>query len=582
MNGMMKAIRSSILVRQMIRRLLLAVTIAFVVTALLSYLLLWPRLLNQSIQTALDLNTEIAAQIDSNITGMTDTAKYIIHSGDVGEALDHYFTTPNEQNFHRVRLALSHAQSSISNIRGAIIESEGIRFDSIINMTEEDLQWLETDWYQHIRDTEYLKDYTPIYKTELATDQHSMAYASNYYSGTNNYTLTVFFKAYDLVQTVDTLSAGTFNSYLITDYTGSEFLSFYDTMPDGPSELFLSVSDTYFKTSDGYYFVSPVESTGWLSIGFINHSTIISTYLATFLSAIILCVLLCVLALCILIPVIYRMTYPIKSLTDSFTVAASGDLTVRSKIESDNEIGELSNMFNDMVSNLSTHIENQIVYESNQQKLQYNLLIAQIDPHFIYNTMSIINVLARQNRTDDIVMINSALIKIMQNYLRIRALDVSDSVAQEIDMVQQYWIIQNMRYDNHVNLNIDVPQELLDASIPKNLIQPLVENALFHGLIDEDTGEMNGNIWIRIRREGNNLLIQIEDDGHGIDPERLQKLKAPLQPETTEMLQPRGRHIGLSNIRRRLSYLFNNTNCVQVESTINQGTIITLFLPFTT
>lgn len=577
--NLFRSIRSSPLARQMMRRILLSIAIALVLTIVLSYLLLWPRLLSQSIHTALDLNGEIANQIDSNIVALSDTAKYITHSSGVEAALGEYFQQPSQQNFHRVKLSLNNAQSSISTIRGAVVECDGVQFNSIINITQEDLQWLDSEWYRRIVETHYLKGYTPVYTTSLATDQHSIAYATNYSSGTHDYVLTVFFNAYDLVRLVSTLSAETFNSFIITDYSGAEILLFEEEMPAVPQSAFLAVSDTWIKTSDGYYFISPVDSTGWLAIGFVNHASITATYLSTFLSALILCMLLCVFTICILLPLMYRITYPIKSLADSFSIAAKGDLSVRSNLKADNEIGMLSDIFNDMVASLSRHIENQIVYESNQQKLQYNLLIAQIDPHFIYNTMSIINALARQNRTDDIITINTALIKIMQNYLRIRSLDVSDTVAQELDMVQQYWIIQNMRYDSSVRLNVEVAPEVLEKTIPKNLIQPLVENSLFHGLIDEETGEFRGNIWLSISRKKDNLLIQVSDDGKGIDPVRLAQLQGPLHPETEEMLQPRGRHIGLSNIRRRLGYLYKGKDCVKVESVPGKGTRITLIIP---
>lgn len=143
----------------------------------------------------------------------------------------------------------------------------------------------------------------------------------------------------------------------------------------------------------------------------------------------------------------------------------------------------------------------------------YNLLIAQIDTHFIYNTMSIINSFARQGKTQEIITANSALIKIMQNCLRVKTIDVTDTVEQEMDVVKQYWIIENMRYENEVELLWDIPKTLYKENIPKNLIQPIVENCLFHGLVDEETGVMMGTITVLMRKTDNYLQLRISDNG---------------------------------------------------------------------
>ncbi len=207
--------------------------------------------------------------------------------------------------------------------------------------------------------------------------------------------------------------------------------------------------------------------------------------------------------------------------------------------------------------------------------MKYNLMIAQIDSHFIYNTMSIINALARKNKTKDIIAINSALLKILQNNLRVRSTDITDTVEQEIDLVKQYWIIENMRYDNHARLFWDVDPKLYSALIPKNLIQPIVENCLFHGLMNQDTGSIEGEIHIFMEQTPEQFMIRISDNGHGIPEEKLRFLNNP--GELTAQISQRGKHIGLSNIRQRLEYIYKGTAKMTIES--DQGTIVTITLP---
>ena len=254
---------------------------------------------------------------------------------------------------------------------------------------------------------------------------------------------------------------------------------------------------------------------------------------------------------------------------------SDGHLDVRSNVCTNDEIGELSIIYNHMLDSLNRQIQSIVEYESNEQKMKYNLLIAQIDSHFIYNTMSIINSLARRKKYEDIISINSALIKILQNCLRVKDIDVTDTVAQEMDIVNQYWIIENKRYDNHANLIWQVPDSMLNHPIPKNLIQPLVENCLFHGLIDEETGEIFGTITVSINNASNQIIIRVRDNGKGIPEEKLDLLNNP--GELTRQLNDRGRHIGLSNIRQRLSYIYNGHANMIINN--DSGTVVTLYLP---
>ena len=198
-----------------------------------------------------------------------------------------------------------------------------------------------------------------------------------------------------------------------------------------------------------------------------------------------------------------------------------GNLNCYSSIQTDDEIGDLSNVYNKMIDSLNRHIETILRYQEKEQKMIYNLLIAQIDTHFIYNTMSIINSFARQGKTQEIITANSALIKIMQNCLRVKTIDVTDTVEQEMDVVKQYWIIENMRYENEVELLWDIPKTLYKENIPKNLIQPIVENCLFHGLVDEETGVMMGTITVLMRKTDNYLQLRISDNGCGFPSELL-------------------------------------------------------------
>ena len=181
-----------------------------------------------------------------------------------------------------------------------------------------------------------------------------------------------------------------------------------------------------------------------------------------------------------------------------------------------------------------------------------------------------INYLARKKRCEDIVKVNSALIAILKDRLRVNDIQITDSVANEMKIVNQYIVIEKFMYDGNLEVEWDIAPELMEEQIPKNMIQPLVENSLFHGLIDEESGEFCGKIIITVfRNEEKNLVLSVEDNGGGMDAEKLVEINSmKFNPED------RGKKIGLSNIRGRLYYLYGNTNCMKIESEMGKGTKI--------
>ncbi|MGL5435810.1 MAG: sensor histidine kinase [Lachnospiraceae bacterium] len=576
MKGLYQKYKKSRIVQKIVHKILIIEVISLFITIILSYLILWPVLKNNAVTNALNTNNEIAALINTSITSMADSSGYIGHSKQLRDTLDQFYALPNDQNYNRVRLALHELASNMSHIHGAVLESDNQRFDSIVNLTGQDLALLSSDWYQTIKSNSYSKGYSPIYRTDPTYPTYVMAYSSNFNVGTTNYTLTIYYHVNQLINSAENLSSGLFQGFVISDYLNK---AFYESEFTGNALEILDkqtiLSPSYVTDSSGYYFCSNVSSSMWTVISYIDHQSLNATFWEHFLISLILCLLLCIITILLIIPAIYYCIKPIYELSETMKRSTENNFNVYSDIETDDEIGELGHIYNDMLHYLNCHIESLVQYESDQQRMKYNLLIAQIDSHFIYNTMSIINSLARKNKTEDIISINSALIKILQNCLRIQAIDVTDTVEQEIYIVDQYWVIQNMRYDNHAQLQWVVAESMKTKLIPKNLIQPLVENCLFHGLIDEETGEIYGQITISIIESGPSIIIQVADDGKGIREDMLYLLNNP--GDLTDEFNERGHHIGLSNIRQRLAYIYNDKASMHITN--DNGTTVTLILP---
>ena len=205
-------------------------------------------------------------------------------------------------------------------------------------------------------------------------------------------------------------------------------------------------------------------------------------------------------------------------------------------------------------------------YQQQAQRTQYDLLTSQINAHYIYNTMSAVNSLARMGRCDDVVRVNSALIRILQSNLRVQGGNLFTTVRSGMETLRSYWSIESIRPNNHSELVWNVQEDVLDLPLLKNILQPLVENSLRHGLTDEETGEITGRVSVTITRSDGFLHIRVEDDGRGVSPELLPLLNEP------GLWDGEGRHIGLSNIRKRLDFAFQGRAGMKISS--EKGTCV--------
>jgi len=234
--------------------------------------------------------------------------------------------------------------------------------------------------------------------------------------------------------------------------------------------------------------------------------------------------------------------------------------------------------------------------EKTERKMAYSLLISQIGPHFIYNTMNTINYLARRGRTEDVVTVNNALIQILQDMLKVGVTDIMDTVSKEFAIAENYMTIQRYRFGSYVDVSIKCDENAKNLLIPKNLIQPILENSIVHGILsnlDEDQSPKGGIIYVRGHKEDNCAVITITDDGAGINSKELTKLNSWI-PESRKMAAAeeeskdtapkaedphRGKHLGLKNVRERLYYLYDRVDLLDIKSEYGKGTTVTLRIP---
>ena len=575
MKRLFQSFRTSRIVRKLTIRVLAIEAISFTITIILSFFFLWPLLNRHAIKVAEDICTQMKSEIESSMTILQTSSQYIMSSRELKAELKGYYDAPSKKTFELVRLLLNKLQASHMEIRGLILEGpDHTLFDSIIGLSDLDYAVLKQDWNQLVRASNYGSGYSLLFEP-FDNAMWSFAYSKSYLIDTDKFVLTLYYVASDMLNNVDALVGNTFSAYAMVDHEGHEFYSGgTSTMREKEWRGTLAAHRGMAVSRNGGYFISTIQAGRWDLIAYADHWSLNRAFYGYFVATIVLFALLCILTFFLIIPLIHWTIQPLGKLAETMSLVKEGKLfSAVCEIKTGDEIETLSCVFNDMLRSLREHIEERVMHEKREQKMRFSLLASQIDPHFICNTMNTINFLARDNRSNDIITINTALMNLLQDRLRVDSIRVFDTVIQEVKAVKAYLIIQGYRYKNKAQITWKINDEVLPLPIPKNIIQPLVENALLHGLIDGETGEINGNIVIKIWKENDWIHMLVQDDGKGIDAERLQRLNSDeINPE-----EERGRHIGLRNIRERLNYLYPNKDCMKIKS--NGGTVISIRIP---
>ena len=237
---------------------------------------------------------------------------------------------------------------------------------------------------------------------------------------------------------------------------------------------------------------------------------------------------------------------------------------------SHDEIGDLIDTYNYMTRKMNQLMEKQAKAAEDLRIAEFNSLQAQINPHFLYNTMDMINWMALQGQTDEI---STAV----QNLSRFYKLTLSkknsiSTIAREEEHVSIYVRLQNMRYHDQISLISDIPDELMEYQIPKLTLQPAVENAILHGILEKPS--KTGTIVLTGWKEDEDIVLLISDDGVGIPADKL-----PVILSGDGSSSSGGTNIAIYNTHRRLQILYGPSYGLSYSSTPGEGTEVEIRLP---
>ena len=283
-------------------------------------------------------------------------------------------------------------------------------------------------------------------------------------------------------------------------------------------------------------------------------------------------VLIAVLLLCIIIITLTKtMTHSIKNLVGKMKKVGSGDISVRVDPEENapSEIKTIGDQFNNMLDKLQTSLQKENEATKRQKDAEISALEAQINPHFLYNTLDTINWMAIDK--DELEISNSitSLAKILRY-----GIDNSNGIVKvhdEYTWIKQYLFLQQTRLKDSFTYDVYVEPAIMDWNIHKLLIQPFIENSIIHGFQDRE-GEHQ--LEISIEAKETKLVITVKDNGKGIDPESVELINRGMFEKSTEK-----NHIGMENALTRIKMYYHEQAQFHVDSKVGEYTCVTILLP---
>ena len=277
------------------------------------------------------------------------------------------------------------------------------------------------------------------------------------------------------------------------------------------------------------------------------------------------------------ITVLRSIDRPLSDMKELSTQIAGGNLDARTKVPDLDELIPLANNMNLMAEQINVLIQKNIEEQQNIQKAEMKALQAQITPHFLYNTFDTIIWLAEEEKTDEVVKITKAF----SEFLRISLSRGHEwiTIAQELDHIKNYLTIQKIRYADILNYEIEADEEILNYKIIKLVLQPLVENAIYHGIKNK---RGRGHLKVSANftdDKKSSIMFTVTDDGAGFTQERLAQVNDELENATLDAEKLTSVY-GLYNVNKKLKlYYGKETEGLVIQSEHNKGSCISFVIP---
>ena len=340
---------------------------------------------------------------------------------------------------------------------------------------------------------------------------------------------------------------------------------------DSAVKTFAIGKDTYIGG------IQKLNQFGWTVVTYTDRSYVRKPYTQNIRVFFIIAVLITVFDLGLAYLFIRRLNFSIHGLCQAMEKSGENGIPETlflEKREFKTEIDMLIHSYNNVICRLKKSMEQSVELQMNEQRMEFRMLQAQINPHFLYNTFNLISSIAGMNGIDSICKITVSISEMFRYSIQENLIV---QLQDELREINNYVTIQTIRFKDRLYADFDVEEEVLKVPIPIFLLQPLVENAIIHGL--EPKAE-SGYINIVAYMEDDFVEILIRDNGVGIPQEKLCQIIQSLEKEQIESISMQGHSsIGIKNVNQRIKAYYGAEYGLHLESRVNVGTTISIRLP---
>lgn len=537
---------------------------------------------------------QLNQNIDSYITYMDNIASVISESGDAHDFLyreDKYPRTgsdgeekagPRERLVEQFETILK-SRSDIKNI-GILRENGAVLFNTGSKTLNPDLDLNTQQWFVKARG-----DYTQYFLTSSHV-QHAIRGERSWVitlsrgirnfsgKGENDGVVFIDLNYSAISELCDQNSMGARGYIFILDENGNivyhpQQQQLYNELQTENIDLVMNAETDTVRTGNGrdekIYTMARSDKTGWTIVGCMNTAELLKKSEKAQSIYLIMAVGLVIVALILSNIIARKITLPIQKLRDSMARVQEGDFHGADiEVISENEIGSLTKSFNVMTHRIEELMEQNVHEQELKRKSEMKALQSQINPHFLYNTLDSIIWMAEGKKNEEVVLMTASLARLLRQSISNE--DEVVSIGNEIEYVRSYLTIQKMRYKDKLEFEINVDPSIRHVKIVKLVLQPIVENAIYHGLKYK---ESKGLLTVHGYTEGENAVIQIIDNGVGMDEETLKHIFE------RHKVNYHSNGVGVYNVQKRLQLHYGQNYGITYRSEQGVGTTATIVIP---
>ena len=376
----------------------------------------------------------------------------------------------------------------------------------------------------------------------------------------------------------DQNTIGTKGYAFILDESGSivyhpQQQQLYNELQTENIDLITDTKDDTVRTGSGnkgkLYCISRSNKTGWTVVGCMSISELLRKSSQAQSIYVLIAAALMIVALIFSSFLAKGFTYPIQRLRDSMARVQEGDFNGADvEIDSDNEIGSLTRSFNVMTHRIQDLMEQNVKDQEAKRKSELKALQSQINPHFLYNTLDSIIWMAEGKKYEEVVLMTASLARLLRQSISNE--DEVVPISREVEYAKGYLTIQKMRYKDKLEFQIDVEPSILNIPLIKLVLQPIIENAIYHGLKYK---EIKGLLLVKGFMKDGNAVLKVIDDGVGMDEETLAHIY------DRHKVNYHSNGVGVYNVQKRLKLYYGENYGITYESEQGVGTTATITIP---